>query len=84
MTQLLSTAGNPTDTPVAVRFRYHGASRIVDNIDFDGENIIVGFEMRRSGKFSYKIKKFKLNEIDGLTYINPPHRSGPVIGRPTR
>lgn len=82
MTQLLTTAGTPTTGPISVQFQYDGVSRIVDNIDFDG-NLLVGFEMRRGGKFSYKIKKYSVNKIVDLVTITPPTRSGPKIGRPT-
>jgi hypothetical protein len=82
MTQLLTTAGVPTSKPVAIRFKYDGVSRIVDNIDFDGK-LIVGFEMRRGGKFSYKIKKYSVDKMLNYEFIPPPVRSGPKIGRPT-
>lgn len=82
---ILSTAGRPVTKVVSVRFRYNGQSRIVDNIDYDSKNHhIIGFEMRKSGKFSYKIKRFDVFKVeDGLTFITPPRRTGPKVGRPT-
>jgi hypothetical protein len=66
----------------AVRFRYHGHLREVDNISEDNE-ILTGFEMRKDGKFSYGVKKYRKNEIEGeIVLVDPPIRSGPAIGRP--
>jgi hypothetical protein len=72
-----------TKTGDAVRFMYDGVSRIVDNVDFlnDGR-ILVGFEMRRAGRFSYKIKKYSIDKISGLSVIASPTRTGPTLGRP--
>jgi len=80
---LLTTAGNKTDLPIAVRFKYDGAWRIVDNIDWINPSLLVGFEMRKNGKFSYKIKKFSHDKMTDFTYIHPPLREGPKIGRPS-
>jgi len=66
----------------SVRFQYHGHMREVDNVSQD-ENILTGFEMRKDGKFSYGVKKYRLNDIEGeITVIEAPPRSGPAIGRP--
>lgn len=66
----------------SVRFRYKGVMRELDNIDID-DKLIVGFEMRKSGKFAYNVKKFRLDRIEGdIIKIDPPKRSGPAIGRP--
>ena len=65
----------------AAKFNYNGKSRIVDNISED-DTIIAGFEMRSSGQFSYQVKKFRKDRIEGeVEYIDPPKREGPVIGR---
>jgi hypothetical protein len=69
---------------VSAKFVYDGKSRIVDNIKWEfnaNSNTLVGFELRKSGKFSYKIKRYDVDKIGIITYIDPPYRSGPVIGR---
>lgn len=48
--------------PISLRFTYDGRSRLVDNVQFKN-NCIVGYEMRRSGKFSQKIKSYRLDKI---------------------
>jgi hypothetical protein len=76
--------GNPVRHVVSVTFAYDGVKRLVDNIDFDPKNRhMIGFEMRRAGKFSYRIKRFDIAKITDLKFVSPPHRSGPKIGRPT-
>jgi hypothetical protein len=79
---ILSTAGKPIKKVVSVKFVYDGQSRIVDNIDIEKSGVIVGFEMRKSGKFSYKIKRYSTDKIKNFKFIEPPHRSGPVLSRP--
>lgn len=65
-----------------VRFRYNGRSRIVDNITED-DVLICGFEMNKSGQFSYQIKKFRKDRVEGdIEEIPAMRRSGPAIGRP--
>ena len=65
-------------------FVYDGTSRIVDNITDEGNGIITGFEMRKSGKFSYKIKRFRKDKIDYKSWrdLPPQRRSGPALSRP--
>lgn len=71
-----------TEQIKTVRFRYNGKSRIVDNVDMD-DTLICGFEMNKSGQFSYQIKKFRIDRIEGdIEEIEPVRRSGPAIGRP--
>ena len=60
------------------RFIYKGASRIVDNVTFE-KDTLVGFEMRKSGKFSFQTKRYSLDQINTLERIAPPDRKG----RPT-
>ena len=69
---------------VAARFNYSGKSRIVDNLSVEADTgTIVGFEMRSAGKFSYKIKRYSVDKIEGdFILIDPPDRIGPQIGRP--
>lgn len=69
---------------VSAKFDYNGKHRIVDNITVDeAQNVIMGFEMRTDGKFSYKVKKFTRDKITNLVLIEGLHRSGPVVGRPS-
>lgn len=69
---------------VSLKFNYHGVPRIVDNVRYeDHSNCIIGFEMRKSGKFSYKMKRYIASEIHGdVIRIVPPDRRGPIVGRP--
>lgn len=69
---------------LSYKFVYDGASRIVDNVALDDKNKqLIGFEVRKSGKFSNKVKRYALNKIDGLTRVDPAVRKGknvrPVI-----
>ena len=71
-----------TEQIVTVRFRYNGKSRIVDNVT-ENDTIICGFEMNKSGQFSYQVKRFRKANIEGdVEYIDPVRRSGPTVGRP--
>jgi hypothetical protein len=72
------------DEIVACRFVYNNKPRVVDNATFEKmTNTIIGFEMREQGRFSYNVKRFSLDKIDGdIEFIDPPTRSGPAIGRP--
>ena len=66
---------------IDIRFLYDGFVRHVSNVTFEPEtNSLIGFEMRKSGKFSFKIKRFSLDKINHLTYVEPFYRRGPVIG----
>jgi hypothetical protein len=63
---------------VSVRFRYDGIVRHVDNISLDDKNKqFLGFEVRKSGKFSNKIKRFDMLKIDSLEFIEPAKRVRP-------
>jgi hypothetical protein len=67
---------------LSVRFAYNGVRRELDNVTTEKNGaILVGFEMRTSGQFSYKIKRFSADKVLDLELIDPPERSGPVIGR---
>ena len=53
------------DTVVSVRFKYDGKTRHVDNISFDDKNKqFLGFEVRKSGRFSHKIKRFDFAKVE--------------------
>lgn len=70
-------------TGASFRFKYDGASRIVDNVTIETDTgTIIGFELRRSGKFSHKIKRYKLDKISELVAIDQVLRTGPVLARP--
>jgi hypothetical protein len=67
---------------LSVRFAYKGVRRELDNVTTEKDGaILIGFEMRKTGQFSYKIKRFSADFICDLELIDPPKRSGPVIGR---
>ncbi len=54
-----------TDTVISVRFKYDGKTRHVDNISFDDKNKqFLGFEVRKSGRFSNKIKRFDFSKVE--------------------
>lgn len=64
-----------------IKFTYDGISRYVSNVTFEGTTLI-GYEMRRGGKFSYKVKRYAFDKIKGLIFIPEIHRSGPTVGKP--
>lgn len=66
---------------IDISFKYDGTTRHVSNCTFEGLTLI-GFEMRRAGKFSYKIKRFSFDKISNLKFITPILRKGPRIGIP--
>ena len=50
---------------ISVRFKYDGKVRHVDNISLDDANKqFLGFEVRKSGRFSNKIKRFDLSKLE--------------------
>lgn len=56
---------NP-QVPLVFRFKYDGVMRLVQG-ELDGaQQQIIGKEIRRSGKFSYKTKRFSLAKIEAL------------------
>jgi hypothetical protein len=59
-----------TTKVVSVRFKYDGVVRHVDNIMLDDKNKqFVGFEVRKAGKFSQKIKRFDMTKMESLEFI---------------
>lgn len=57
---------NNPQVPMVFRFRYDGAMRLVQG-EIDGEQQqIIGKEIRRSGKFSYKTKRFSLAKVEAM------------------
>ena len=71
---------NEAHTGVSFRFNYEGKSRIVDNVSIETDHgTILGFEIRKSGKFSHKVKRYKLDKISELIAITPVTHNGPVV-----
>ena len=51
---------------VKCRFKYSGYARLVHNCTFEWEtNTMIGMEVRKSGKFSNKIKRYRLDRMEG-------------------
>ena len=72
------------DKILSVRFEYNGKRRELDNItieDFSQSICLTGYQMRKSGQFNYQVRRFDVDKINELEFIDPPTRSGPVIGR---
>jgi hypothetical protein len=68
---------------LALKFLYDGATRHVDNCTIELETkTIIGFEMRKNGKFSYKVKRYSYDKIFNLEAVEPFVRSGPKVGLP--
>lgn len=74
---------------IAIKFVYDGSVREVDNITFEPHPVfdqipktVIGFEMRKGGKFSYRTKRYSYVKMSDISTIPAPHRSGPVIARP--
>jgi len=69
---------------IDIRFLYDGFVRHVSNVTFEKETgTVIGFEMRKAGKFSYKIKRYDLSKVFDLSIITPSiERRGPHIGLP--
>jgi hypothetical protein len=65
-----------------IKFKYGGIMRHVSNFTHEGETFI-GMEIRKAGKFSYKIKRYTIADVEGdFLYVKPYLRSGPKIGLP--
>jgi hypothetical protein len=66
-----------------LKFKYDNFWRQVSNVTFEPETrTVIGFEMRKSGKFSYRIKRYALDNMTDISFIEPLLRSGPKIGLP--
>lgn len=66
-----------------MRFLYDGFVRHVSNVTVEWDTFsLIGFEVRKSGKWSYKIKRYSLEKIDNLEIIDRIPRSGAKIGVP--
>ncbi|MFI5405139.1 MAG: hypothetical protein ACHQ1D_01360 [Nitrososphaerales archaeon] len=65
-----------------IRFKYGGVMRQVSNFTNEGETFI-GLEIRKAGKFSFKIKRYTIAEVEGeFRYVKPYLRTGPKLGLP--
>lgn len=64
---------------ISVRFKYDGKIRHVDNISLDDDNKqFLGFEVRKSGRFSNKIKRFDLEKLESpLEFITIERNNRP-------
>jgi len=68
---------------IDIKFKYDGFWRQVSNIELEPETrTLIGMEMRKSGKFSYRIKRYSMDKIEDLTFVKPFLRSGPNISIP--
>ena len=55
-----------SDTEIlSYRFKYSGDWRHVDNVTFEGDTqTVIGMEIRKRGRFSWKIKRYALEKIE--------------------
>ncbi len=61
-----------TTKTVSLKFKYDGKTRHVDNVTFeDGIKMFIGFEVRKSGRFSNRIKRYDMMKIDSLEFVDP-------------
>lgn len=66
-----------------MRFKYDGYWRHVSNVTFEDQTkTLIGFEMRKNGKFSYRIKRYTIERVEDVEWIDQIPRSGPKIGVP--
>ena len=57
--------------------------RRVSNITIEeATGTIIGFEMRKCGMFSYKIKRYKMDDMTEVMFVPAFERRGPTIGLP--
>ena len=69
---------------IDMRFKYDGFWRQVSNITFEWDTkTLIGFEMRKNGRFVYRIKRYSMEKISDVSYVKPFLRSGPKVGLPT-
>lgn len=70
---------------LSYQFNYDGHSRLVDNVTLEnGYKSILGYEIRKSGKFSFRIKRFSLSKISNLCLIQPVSRQRPNLVSPKK
>jgi len=62
-------------------FTYDGAKRHVDNVEIDGDaQQILGYETRKSGRFSGRIKRYSLIKIQDLVQVPPLDHDRKLLG----
>lgn len=52
---------------LSAEFTYAGSRRHLENVTIEGATLI-GMERRKSGKFSNRVKRFKIEEMEDLKY----------------
>lgn len=68
---------------IDIRFKYDGFWRRVSNVTFEPETkTLIGFEMRKNGRFVYRVKRYSFEKIEDLTFVKSFLRSGPNISIP--
>lgn len=73
------------ESTVTIEFRYGGIWRTVDNIEFeDSTRTVIGMEVRKGGKFSWKVKRFSAGDMTDIRIVAPIERKGPKIDRPEK
>ncbi len=66
-----------------LKFKYDNFWRQVSNVTFEPKTrTVIGFEMRKSGKFSYRIKRYALDAMTDIEFMQPFERTGPKVGLP--
>lgn len=54
----------PTEI-LSYKFKYSGEWRHVDNVTFEEDTqTVIGMEVRKTGRFSWKIKRYALEKIE--------------------
>jgi len=56
------------NTNIALRFIYDGYVRHVDSVTIEKDTVI-GFEMRKNGKFSFKVKRYSMGKMEKVKRI---------------
>jgi hypothetical protein len=55
---------------VTARFEYDGVIRHLTDFKIEHRyGTVIGKEFRKSGRFSYRIKRFKLHKVNHLTFV---------------
>lgn len=68
---------------IDIRFKYDNFWRQVSNVTFEKETrTVIGMEIRKSGKFSYRIKRYSLDNMTDISFIKPLLRRGPKLSIP--
>jgi hypothetical protein len=66
---------------VDLKFKYDGYWRHVSNVTFESNTkTLIGFEVRKNGKFVYRVKRYNWEKIKDMAFIDTIPRFGPKIG----